>query len=241
MKKLYPPEAKLYRRMFGIFDDFAWYISPHMWTSLTEDNSTVAIDADGECGIVQLTVGTDNNEEAGLFTTNELFILAADQPLYGMALIQYTETNTDDANVAFGFADAMAADLLSDDGGGDNIPNTGALIFKVDGGTVWRAACENNGTINESASNTTAGGTSYQLLEIFGIPVDATYFEFTYFVNNNQLTDSTTGQPICHRLAYASATQMDFGVYAKTGAAQTETVNVDLAGAWQLRPSARLY
>jgi hypothetical protein len=59
-----------------LFDDFLWYLSPHLWTSLvTDTNSAVAIDADGVGG--QITVftgdGTDNNE-AALATTNELFL-----------------------------------------------------------------------------------------------------------------------------------------------------------------------
>lgn len=237
MKKLpCKPQAVLEREMFGFFDDFLWYLSPHMWTSLTEDNSTVAIDADDPRGVLNIQCTTDDNEEAAAFTTNEMFIFATDRPLYACGRMQWTEVNTDDANVAFGFADAAGANLLSDNGGGDNINSSGALIFKVDGETRWRVACENNATIIETETNlTSAGAGTNQLLEIFVNPVDGTYVEITYFVDGVQLSDYTNNLPILHRLAYASATDMDFGAYLKTGAGQTELLKVDYLGAYQKR------
>lgn len=232
------PELAYCRRQYGVWDDFLWMISPHMWTTLeADDNATVAIatGSNVEGGVVQLLPTTDDEEEAGIFTTNEMFIFAADRPIHAYGRIQYSEANTDDANVAFGLADAAGANLLSDAGGGDNIGNSGALIFKVDGETVWRCASENNGTVIENQSNTTAGGSSYQELEIRVSAVDARFVEITYFVDNVQLTDSTTNAPILHRLAYASATQMDFGAYCKQGSTNSETVNIDALGCWQRR------
>lgn len=235
MKKLFKPDFDLYREQYSLFDDFLWYISPHMWTALAADGESPAIDADGEGGVVQLVSGATDNDELGVFTTNELFIFAADRPIHAIGRIQYSEANTNDANVAFGLADAAGADLLGDDGAGDNINASGALIFKVDGETVWRCACKNNGTVIENQSNTTAGGSAYQVLEIIANPVDALYVEITYLVDDKVLTDSTTGLPILHRLAYASATQMDFGIYAKSGDTNAETINCDFLGCTQKR------
>lgn len=221
---------------FELYDDFLWYVSPHLWTSLAADtNTAVAIDADGESGVLSIGTGdaTDNNE-AGTFTTNELFKFAADRPLCAEARIQFTEINTSAANVAFGFADAGGADLLGDDGAGDAIANSGALIFKVDGETVWRAACENNGTVRETQSTTTAGGSSYQTLRIESRDMGDGNQEITYFVDGQPLRDSN-GKQIKHTLAHASATQMDLGVYAKAGAANTLTVLVDYIAAFQKR------
>lgn len=237
MKKLpCKPQSIIEREMFGFFDDFLWYLSPHLWTSLTEDNSTVAIDADDPRGVLNLTVGTDDNEEAGVFTTNEMFIFASDRPLYACGRMQWTEVNVNDANVAFGFADAAGANLLSDNGGGDNINSSGVLIFKVEDETTWRVACENNAVVNEDRTNvTSAGAGTNQVLEIFVNPVDGTYVEITYFCDGVQMCDYTNNLPICHRLAYASATDMDFGAYVKTGAGQTELLKVDYLSAYQKR------
>jgi len=234
MKLLTPPEQLREIRQFEFFDDFLWHISTQ-WTNLASDtNSSVAIDADGVGGIVAINTGdaTDNNE-AALASTNELFKFASDKPMMAEAKIQYAEHNTNAANVAFGWADAIGANLVTDNGAAITA-NSAALIFKKDGETTWRAYCENNGTTVETASTTTAGGASYQTLRIVVFPVDGTNVEVTYFVDGEPLRDSN-GKAIKHTLAYASATEMDFGVYAKAGGASTHTVNVDYVYVAQLR------
>ena len=57
------PQSVRERRMFGFFDDFEWFISPHRWTSLAADAGTsVASSATGTGGTVFLTTGAvDNN------------------------------------------------------------------------------------------------------------------------------------------------------------------------------------
>ena len=106
------------RWQFKLEDDFLWFLSPHLWTTLTVDGGSCAIDADGTGGVVQLITGATDNDEIALATTNELFLFAADRALYAEVRIQFTEANTDDANVMFGFMDAMGANALLDNGGG---------------------------------------------------------------------------------------------------------------------------
>ena len=235
MNMLHYPETLREVRQFEVFDDFVWYISPHLWTALAADaSSAVAIDADGVGGVVTISTAATDNNEAALFTTNELFLFAAGKPLIGEARIKFSDVNTDDGNVAFGFADAAGANLLGDDGAGDAINSSGALIFKVKNETTWRAAVEINGTVKETASTTTAGGSAYQTLRIVALPVDGTNLEVTYFCDGEPLRDSN-GKAIKHTIAYASATEMDFGVYAKTGHATDLVVSVDYVFAAQLR------
>lgn len=220
------------RGQFTIWDDFAYYTSAETWTNLAADGGVTAFaHSDAVGGVIVGQTAATNNNEIGIFTTAECFLLAADRPLYGCALLQWTEANTDDANVAFGFADAAGANLLSDDGGGDNINSTGILIFKVDGETTWRVAAENNGTIRETLSTKSSSSTAYQLLEIFGHSVNGTDYEFTYYVDGLPLLADGTNRPITHTLAYASATEMDFGAYIKAGSANNETLNIDFLGA----------
>lgn len=235
MKLLSPPEQIREIRQFELFDDFLWYISPHVWTSdVTDTNSSVAIDADGVGGIVALNTGdnTDNNE-VSLATTNELFLFAADKPMMAQTRLQFSEVNTSAANVWFGWVDALSDNVITDNGAGITA-GSAAAIYKKDGETKWRAYCECNGTANDTASLTTAGGSSYQKLRIVVLPIDGTSVEVTYFVDDEPLRDSTN-KAIKHTLAYASSTEMDLGVYAKVGAANTLTVNVDYIYAAQLR------
>lgn len=213
------------RHQFELFDDFLWHISPHLWTNLASEG-TVAIDADGVGGVVDLTASNTDNNEVALVTTNELFLLASDKPVMAECRLKLVEANTDDANVAFGFADAIGANLLLDDGAGPSITTTGALIYKVDGETVWRCYSKNGATTTTTLTTTTAGGSAYQTLAIEIRPVDGTNCEITFYCDGQPLRDSNN-RPIKHVVPYASAGEMDFGVYCKTGSANAQAVNVD--------------
>ena len=216
------------RNNFEIFDDFGYYNSADFWTNLAADGGVTGFaEGDAEHGRIQGATGATNNNEIACRSTNEVALFQADGTMILEARIQFTEVNTDDANFAVGMADAAGADLLSDDGGGDNINSSGALIFKVDGETVWRCACENNGTIKETQSIQTAGGASYQTLGIEVRDVDGTNVEITYFLDGAALTDSSNA-PIKHTLAFASSTEMRLVAgYMKAGGATTETPNLD--------------
>lgn len=216
------------RQQLTIDDDFDWYISPHRWTSLAADTNSAVSVGDARGGILTVSTGdaTDNNE-AAIRSTNEVALFAADAPIFFESQIKFTDQASNTGNVAVGMADAAGANLLGDDGAGDAINGSGALIFKVDGETVWRCACECNGTVVETQSTTTAGGSAYQRLAIKVLAVDATYVEVSYFCDGIHLKDSN-GVPIVHRLAYASATEMRLvPLYMKSGAAAAFTGTCD--------------
>ena len=222
------------RQQHEVFDDFYWYVTAHQWTSLAADANSSVAHSDAAGGILTIQTGdaTDNNE-AAVKSTSEVYKFAADATLFGEAKIQYTEHNTNAANVAFGFADAIGANLITDNGAAITA-NSAALIYKKDGTTVWYAYLENNGTTVETASTTTAGGSSYQTLAIEVLPVDGTNVEVTYYCDGQPLRD-TNNRPIKHRVAYASATEMQVGVYGKAGGASTHTILVDYIYAAQRR------
>lgn len=220
---------------FKIFDDFTWYVTAHNWTSLAADTNTTVSVGDAAGGILALFTGdaTDNNE-VGVKSTAEVFKFAANKPLVCEARIQFTEINTSAANIAFGFADAIGANLLVDDGAGPKTTMSGALIFKVDGGTVWKTISSKSTTQTISTSTTTAGGASYQTLRIEARPVDSTTYEVTYYVDGQPLRDSNNKQ-IKDRLTLTSATEMQVGAYAKAGGTGQLTLNVDYIFAAQAR------
>ena len=222
---------------FWLADDFWYDQSDLFWTDTITDSGSVAI-GDAANGIATLTPSDGSvadNDEAYYQTTNELFLVAANREITGQAYLQFTEANTDDANIAFGFANAPTANMIVDDGAGLRASGNWFAIYKVDGGTVWIAGCRNSTTVYTNTSSTTAGGASYQKLEIFIKDFDATNVVVTYKVNDSYLRDSTTNLVIEHRLPIASSTEMAgfFGV--KNGFTNLETLLVDYAKFTQTR------
>lgn len=204
----------------------------------------MSVKADGVGGILVINTGdaTDNNE-AAVFTTAEIFLSAPGKPQLHECLLQYTEANTNVSNVAFGVADVMGgANTLLDNGGGPATSFYGALIYKVDGETVWRCASSagtlsSAGTVTQSTQ--TAGGAAYQRLTIRIEPISGAFnsSKVTYFLDGLPLTDSRN-QPISHTVAHGAAAtgEMNSGVYAKVGAANNGwTVLVDYLAGWQER------
>lgn len=194
-------------------------------TDLGPPASTVAA-GDGAGGVVVLTTGALDNNEAAIRSTNELWLAANDKPLYARAALQYTEAAVNAANVFFGFASAAGADLLLDNGGGPRASGSIIGIYKVDGGTVWRAQSRNGTTVQDSISTTTAGGVAYQTLEVEVADYDGVTASVTYRVDGQLLKDSQ-GTIIRHTFPYVGATEMNLVAYAKAGTAVSQAVNVD--------------
>lgn len=195
--------------------------------TVTDSGSVTVGDAAG--GILALVPSDGtvaDNDEAYFATPNEVFLLAAGKPLYLEALIQFTESATNKANVAFGVANAVAANLLVDDGGGLRASGSVIAIYKVDGGTVWRCVSRNGSTVNDTASTTTAGGSSYQALQVEVVDRDPTYCEVVYKVDAQYLRDAN-GYVIRHTLPFASATEMQGFLAVKNGGTTLETLNCD--------------
>src|SRR6185436_2560334 len=160
MKVLDLPQDVKERRMFGFFDDFEWYISPHRWSSLAADaGASVAIGASAAGGTVVLTTGATDNNEAAVATTNSPFKMADDKPLLFESRLQYAEANADDANVFAGFANGLgSADMLVDNGAGPKTNFSGAGVYKVDGETVRRCVSSKGTSQTITLSTKTAGG-----------------------------------------------------------------------------------
>lgn len=221
---------------FSVFDDFHWLVTAHTWTTLVADTTPTVTVGDARGGICALFTDTTDNNEVAIRTTAEIFKPTADRPMYGVASIQYSENDTNKANVFVGFASAIGANLLVDNGAGVRTSGSVFCIYKVDGGTVWRCHTRNGSDYTDSISSTTAGGSAYQQLEIIVEEFSSTHCVVTFKVDGAYLRDATTNAVIEHRVAYASNTEMHFGVYAKSGGgAGGETVNVDWAAAGQVR------
>lgn len=229
----YPINKTNLKQQYEYVTDFDGNVEPLRWTATVTDTGTVTV-VDGVNGVAILTPSDGtvaDNDEVYYASKNELFKYAADKAFLGFARIQFTETAAGIFNAIVGFMNAMVADSLVDNGGGPRASGSTAVIYKVDGGTVWRCQTRNNSVVTDSVSTTSAGGAAYQDLEIEVVPFTSTQVKVVFRVDGVQLKDATTGLPISHTVAVASATEMQFGMGAKLGAITiNDVLNVDYAG-----------
>lgn len=201
----------------------------NLYTATLTDSGTATV-VDAAKGILPIVASDGtvaDNDESYVQTKIENWLFADGKPMRCGAYIQFTEANTDDANIAFGLANAPIANMIVDDGAGLRTTGSSVAIYKVDGGTVWKCETTVNSVQTVSTSTTTAGGSAYQLLEIEVVDHSSTEIEVVFLVDNKYLVDSTSGQRIVHRVAFASATEMAMWAGVKNGGANLETLNVD--------------
>ena len=239
MKLLEQTGAETRRLMHGLQDDFQNYASGNAWTSVLTDSGSAA-DSDAAGGVLDVipSDGTvADNDEAYVKTTQEVFKFANGKPLACEGSLTWTEANTDDANVLFGFLDAIAANSLQDNGAGPPSSYSGAVFFKADGDTVWSVEVSDGSTqwtkkLDASGSldgiAKTCGAGTYQELRIEVVPISSTKMDVCFFIDGvlvYKVKDAT----------YANATEMNFGFGVKNGGSNNENLKIDRAEAWQKR------
>lgn len=232
-----PDASLLLPRVFGFDEDFPEFVSGDLFTDLSPDSGAAVAITDAAGGVVTLTTGATDNNECYCHTTKELFLFAAGKPIFYETKLKWTEANTDDANVLAGFVDAAGANTIVDDGAGPKASYSGALFFKVDGGTSWWVEVSIAGTqqtVELTAANsldktlhTSAGAGTYQTLRIEVVPINSTQQEVSFFIDGVHVYKFTQ--------TYTSATEMNALVGVKAGGANSEVVSVDYISAWQLR------
>jgi len=242
MPKLMDLPVELHnRRWYGVYSDFNHYVSADEFTSVATDSGTISV-LDGVTG--RLTINASDgtvadNDESYVRSTTEIFLVADNRPLVAEAYLQYTEANTDDANVFFGFANNIAANFLVDDGAGLRTTGNYFALFKLDGETTWRVRSRNGTETETHDTGITAGGASYQRLriEIDNEGDGGTNVQVKFFIDDLQCTDvsSAPRRPIVHTIAIASSTEMQVGCGVKNGGANGEVLVVDYMGGWQYR------
>ena len=225
-------------RHFELKEDFEHYVDADKWTVTATDAGAATI-ADGVNGVIALTASDGSvvdNDETYLEQKLETWLFAQNKAFSFKARVQFTEANTDDANVFVGMANAVAANLLVDDGAGLRTSGSYVGFLKVDGGTVWRLVSRNT-DVNNDATLVTAGGASYQDLE-FDVEDEgdgSSYVKVTFKINGQQIFNSATGRPFVQRVPIASATEMQVGFGVKNGGANLETLNIDRVQARKVR------
>ena len=236
-----PDSARKLKLTHGFTEDFDHFITADRWTVTASDlGGATEQDAAGGVVLLDASDGTvADNDETYLHLSNEIFLWADDRPLVFAARVQYAEANTDDANIIVGLMDAWAADSILDDGAGPSASYSGAVFFKVDGGTNWNVECSLGGTqttVELTAANSldglakTAGGSNYQWLEIRFKPYDAT----SDLANVDFFIDGVHVYTISG-YDYTSATAMEVGFGVKNGGANEETLSIDATYCYQKR------
>lgn len=232
----------------GFFDDFIG-LDTTQWNTTISDLGTIAEDADGVNGVVALTAsdGTvGDNDEVYLYT-NEVSKFLNGKPFLIGARVQFTEANTDDANIIFGMGEGFgAANTLQDNGAGPLADYDGVCFFKLDGGTRWNFESSLGTTQQTSELDYTAGGSSYCSLIIECYPISATelvaipWIDTTgtnAFVQALPYSSSFNPRrvPVAHRFAYSSPGEMAVCIGVKNGGTNLEVLNVDLCMLQQAR------
>jgi len=224
-----PQSVQDLRHRFAIEDDFTGgLLDAVKWTDTSPDSGATVAGSDAAGGAAVLTTGATDNNEAYLLSKQEVFLFAANKPLKVACRLKFTEANTDDANVAFGLANAVGANTIVDDGAGLKTNFSGVAIFKVDGGTRWKVMSSLATTqeiVDLTASLSydklakTAGGGVYQILEIDWQPISGTVGEARFFIDGVHVYTLS--------FTFTSATEMNLFVGVKAGGANSEVVTVD--------------
>lgn len=228
-------DALLKRGTHGFLEEWNTYSSGGMFTTTTGGSGAATVGS-APFGILTLAP-TDStlNREVYVATTNALFLFQNNKNISIEAYLQFSEANTNKANIAFGLMSAIGAASMADTTGEPKASFSGAVIYKVPGGTVWKTASSVGTTNNVSVSNKTAGGSAYHVLRIDIEPVSSTIAEVTYFVDDVQLQLATgrVGQNLIKdQLTYTSALNMQLFVCCKNGSTTPETLLVDYV-AWE--------
>ena len=239
MKILDLPFRLRERRLFGFLDDFEWFISPHLWTTYNTGTGgagvAVASGAAEFGGVVQLTTGATQGNEAAIGTTTAPFIPQARCPMVFETLLQYAEASTNKANIFAGFSDAVnLTGQMQAGNAGPKANFNGFGIYKQGGTTVWASISSKGTTQTINQSQASSVSSSQQTLRMEVQEIDAANAEVAFFVNGQQLLD-VNNRPIKHVVNFTAFANLMAGVYVQAGAAASEVVSVDYVAAYQQR------
>lgn len=214
-----------------VFDDFLYFVDADLWTETADAGATGTTGvSDGAGGIMSVFCDGDDNDESYLHTTNELFKFEDDKPLFFEARVALTEANTDDANVIVGLCDAAGANTLLDNGAGPKASYSGAVFYKVDGGTVWQAEVSLAGTQTAVtlSTDTFPGDGTFQKLGIEFVPTAANTADVKFFIDGALVGTASS-------FSYSGATDMDVCLGVKAGGANEEELKIDYVLCSQVR------
>ena len=235
-----PEAARNLKDSHGFYDDFDHFVTADRWTFVGDAGETQAV-TDAAGGVISIACDGDDEDEAYIHTTYEMFLFAQNKPIVAEVRQSFEEAATDDANCIVGFFNAFAAAILVDAGAGPKTTGSGFGFFKKDGETLWSVYASNGSSqtkVQLTASNSRDGiaktaeadstGT-YQVLKFEFCPSASDRAHFHFHI------DGIHVYTISDFDYSSSPTEMDLGFGIKAGGGATETLFVDYAYAYQSR------
>jgi hypothetical protein len=219
------------------FDDFLLDQSDINYIDTITDTGT-AVAGDAVNGVVVLTPSDGtvaDNDECYIESPNEFLRFGTNREIYIRQKFTATINTVSAINFAVGACDAPGADTIADNGAGVKTSGSTLAIEKRDGESNFRCTSSCNGTSTTTLSNLAVASATNYVCEIICKDWDGTSMQVTYKVNGDYLKDSD-GDPIRHRVAIASSTEMALFAGIKLGAATNlDLLNLDYWFASQTR------
>jgi hypothetical protein len=214
-----------------LFDDFARGLdTTNAWATVLSAGAT----ATAAGGVVTLTNASHNaNDEAYLSSAQALFAPGANHSCYLTAYLQFTEQNTNQANVFFGLMSSVATGAFVTGNGGLRTTGAAIGIYKKGGTSAWVAHAQNPAGVSaplDDLSTTPSGGSIYTKLEIEITAQLGNTAEIAYRVDNVLLRYNNNNQQVIkHQIDLTSlaAAQLCVLLRAGTTATSAEVLNVD--------------
>lgn len=232
-----PLNESLLPRSYGFADDFINYTSGQLWTSVaTGVGAGVAVSNSLRGGVLNLTTGATNNNEAYASNTNGMFSFLVDGQIDFDSRVQFTEAATNASAMAVGLMDAVATLAIPDGGLTLKSSFSGAMFWKPKGSTTWSVVTSigstNVSTVLSAANSLdrqlkTSGGGVWQRLGIVAQQRTSTEVEVSYSINETIVAK--------HTIASAGAALMQTCALAKAGGANSEVLRVDYIRCRQTR------
>jgi hypothetical protein len=206
---------------FVLKDDFETFHDTLRWTKVAASSGSTALEATAPAGgqLKILTAATDNDSTIIKAPVN--FVADGIRRMAFEVRLKLTEGNTDDAGVVVGLASDQAATLMQADGAGPSASYSGAVFFKVDGGTKWQFETSKGATQETDADVGARTSAAWvRLGAVLEPAADGLSYEVTPFVDGVKAGEAQT-------VLVASIAVMGFTILLKSGGATVETLHVD--------------
>jgi len=218
-----------YRRTFGFFDDFDALPSAQRWTADPINSGSVAVAA-APAGIVSVVPSGGSpaaHDQTYLTTTQPLFAFAADRPLIFEAALQFTEANTNQADVMVGLVSGGVGAGVIQNSGAPQASYTGMVFYKAAGSTVWN--CQSSvGSVQATTATTQKSGLAdYQTLTGQWQPISSTQAEARFFIDGLLVANQL--------LTFSGVTALQLFAGVANGSSTMETLYLDYLAGYQLR------
>lgn len=243
MKLIPLPElAVLATQVHGFFDDFQSFLTAQSGAEYTVvtavDGTVLAQDAaGGRVAITNAVATIADNEDAYLAREPEAFLPANDKPIIFECLEQFTQVSTNANNMIFGLTDAVAVNLMVNDGGGPKTSGTTLAFFTKDGNSNWwvhvslsttQLSVELNAVNSLDKVAKVAGGSAFQKLRIEFAPKDGAKADVLFFIDDALVYKFTDW-------VFTSATEIQAVAGVKGGTAAAATGVLDYWFCYQKR------